>query len=92
MSQIGLTMIGFFASAFAAVSLVDGMQALLRASGWTPGLAGGTALIVVTIILALFTIVFAELIPKSIALASPERFALVLGRPSTSSPAPWGRS
>ena len=80
-AQIGLTMIGFFASAFAAVSLVDRLQALLQSLGMDAGAAGGTALIVVTIILALFTIVFAELIPKSIALASPERFALVLARP-----------
>jgi putative hemolysin len=80
-SQIGLTMIGFFASAFAAVSLVDRLQALLETFGLDSGAAGGTALIVVTIILALFTIIFAELIPKSIALASPERFALVLARP-----------
>jgi putative hemolysin len=80
-AQIGLTFIGFFASAFAAVSLVSGLQTLLEGFGMTAGAAGGTALIVVTIILALFTIIFAELIPKSIALASPERFALVLSRP-----------
>jgi putative hemolysin len=80
-SQIGLTFIGFFASAFAAVSLVDGLQRLLESAGMQEGPAGGTALIVVTVILALFTIVFAELIPKSIALANPERFALVLSRP-----------
>jgi CBS domain containing-hemolysin-like protein len=49
--------------------------------GVNEGAAETVALIVVTIILALFTIVFAELIPKSIALASPERFALVLARP-----------
>ena len=36
---------------------------------------------VVTIILALFTIVFAELVPKTLALASPERFALTLAPP-----------
>jgi putative hemolysin len=80
-AQIGLTFIGFFASAFAAVSLVSGLQTLLEGFGMAAGAAGGTALIVVTIILALFTIIFAELIPKSIALASPERFALVLSRP-----------
>jgi putative hemolysin len=80
-SQIGLTFIGFFASAFAAVSLVDGLQGLLQGFGMDAATAGGTSLIVVTIILALFTIVFAELIPKSIALASPERFALALSRP-----------
>ena len=32
-------------------------------------------------ILALFTIVFAELVPKTLALANPERFALALSRP-----------
>ena len=80
-SQIGLTMIGFFASAFAAVSLVDGLEGLLESFGMEAGSAGGLALLIVTVILALFTIVFAELIPKSIALASPERFALILAAP-----------
>jgi CBS domain containing-hemolysin-like protein len=80
-AQIGLTFIGFFASAFAAVSLVDGLQRLLEGAGMETGAAGGLALVIVTVILALFTIVFAELIPKSIALASPERFALALSRP-----------
>jgi putative hemolysin len=80
-AQIGLTFIGFFASAFAAVSLVSGLEGLLTSLGMAADAAGGTALIVVTVILALFTIIFAELIPKSIALASPERFALILSRP-----------
>jgi putative hemolysin len=80
-AQIGLTFIGFFASAFAAVSLATGLQSLLQGFGMDAGSAGGTALVIVTIILALFTIVFAELIPKSIALASPERSALILSRP-----------
>ena len=80
-SQLGLTFIGFFASAFAAVSLVTGLASLLESFGVAPGSAESAALIVVTIILALFTIVFAELIPKAIALGAPERFALVLSRP-----------
>ena len=37
--------------------------------------------IVVTIILALFTIVFAELVPKTLALANAERFAIALSLP-----------
>jgi putative hemolysin len=80
-SQIGLTTIGFFASAFAAVSLADGLQRLLESFGVEAGTAGGISLLVVTVVLALFTIIFAELIPKSIALGSPERFALILARP-----------
>ena len=80
-SQLGLTLIGFFASAFAAVSLVDGLAALLESFGVAPSSAESVSLIVVTILLAMFTIVFAELIPKAIALGAPERFALVLSRP-----------
>jgi putative hemolysin len=80
-AQIGLTFIGFFASAYAAVSLVDGLRRLLQSAGVDPGASAAIALIVVTVILALFTIVFAELIPKSLALSNPERYALVLSRP-----------
>ena len=34
-----------------------------------------------TILLALFTIVFAELVPKTLALANAERFAIALSLP-----------
>ncbi len=80
-SQLGLTLIGFFASAFAAVSLVGGLSSLLISLGVGQSQAESASLIVVTILLALFTIVFAELIPKAIALGAPERFALILSRP-----------
>ncbi len=80
-AQIGLTFIGFFASAFAAVSLVDGLRKLLESAGMEASGASLLALIVVTIILSLFTIVFAELVPKTLALSNPERYALVLAVP-----------
>ncbi len=80
-SQLGLTVIGFFASAYAAVNLADGLQRLLESAGVPESTATLVALAVVTVILALFTIVFAELVPKTLALAHPERFALALARP-----------
>jgi putative hemolysin len=80
-SQLGLTMIGFFASAYAAVSLVDSLAGLLREVPALAGSADGIALVVVTILLALFTIVFAELVPKTLALAHPEPFATSLAGP-----------
>jgi putative hemolysin len=80
-SQLGLTVIGFFASAFAAVSLADSLAALIANLGVDRGTADTTALILVTVVLALFTIVFAELVPKTIALASAERFAITLAPP-----------
>jgi putative hemolysin len=80
-SQLGLTVIGFFASAFAAVSLVDGLARLLVDAGLDSGTARTVGLLVVTVILALFTIVFAELVPKTLALAHAERVAISLSGP-----------
>ncbi len=80
-SQLGLTLLGFFASAYAAVSLADGLAGLLvRVDALRDG-AHAISLVIVTIVIALFTIVFAELVPKSLALAHTERFALSLSQP-----------
>jgi putative hemolysin len=79
--QLGLTFIGFLASAFAAISLSQGLGRFLVSAGVEAGTADGVSLLIVTVILALFTIVFAELVPKTLALTHPERFALVLAGP-----------
>ncbi len=78
MVQLGVTFVGFLASAIAAVTLTVELTHFL--AGF-PGLAGSAepvALVVVTLLLALFTIVFGELVPKSLALAYTEGFALRL--------------
>ena len=80
-AQIGLTFLGFFASAYAAVSLTDRLTGLLEQIDLFKGSAAGIALVIVTILLAGFTIVFGELVPKTLALAFPERFALAVSRP-----------
>jgi putative hemolysin len=80
-SQLGLTVIGFFASAYAAVSLTEQLTGLLAGAGVDRGTAEGASLIIVTVLLALFTIVFAELVPKTLALANSERFAFTLSLP-----------
>jgi putative hemolysin len=80
-SQLGLTVIGFFASAYAAVSLTEQLTGLLSGAGVDRGTAEGASLIIVTVLLALFTIVFAELVPKTLALANSERFAFALSLP-----------
>jgi len=78
--QVGITFLGFLASAFAAVSLVDGMQEALDDLGLPAGVASTLALIVVTGLLTLFTIVFGELVPKQIGLAHSERVAFTFSR------------
>ena len=74
--QIGINFLGFLASAFAAVSLVDGMEGWLAQFGPLQDIAGGLALLLVTVLLTLFTIVFGELVPKQIGLAHAERVAM----------------
>ena len=78
--QIGINFLGFLASAFAAVSLVDGMAAWLATFGPLEDLANGLALVVVTVLLTLFTIIFGELVPKQIGLAHAERVAMSTSR------------
>jgi putative hemolysin len=79
--QLVITFVGFLASAFAAVSLVAGLQRFFEGLGLGSEAAAAIALVIVTVILSLFTIVFGELVPKTLALAHPERFALTLARP-----------
>ena len=79
--QLCLTFVGFFASAYAAVSLTDRLTNLLEQVPAIAGSATGISLVVVTALLALFTIVFGELVPKTVALAHAERLAILSARP-----------
>src|SRR6187551_752176 len=78
--QLVITFVGFLAAAFAGQSIAEALAAaltpLLGASA-----AGGVSIIVVTLAVAVVTAVFGELIPKTLALAHAERYALVLARP-----------
>ena len=75
-TQVGLTFLGFLASAYAAVNLTTSLETALEP--FLGGTAAAVALVVVTLLLSLFTIVFGELVPKSLALAHTEQFALRL--------------
>jgi len=77
--QLGLTVLGFFASAYAAVNLSTELATFLRPA--IGGSSDGIALLIVTVLLALFTIVFGELVPKSIGLAYAERLSMLVAGP-----------
>jgi putative hemolysin len=79
--QIGVTFIGFLAAAFAGVNLSQPLADVLIAAGLGADTAGAIALIIVTVIVSLVTIVFGELVPKTLALAHPEGFATGLAVP-----------
>jgi len=80
-AQIGVTFVGFLASAFAAVNLADRLAVVLKDVPVLKDAAGGVALLVITILLSGFFIVFGELVPKTVALARPDRVALALAGP-----------
>ena len=81
--QIGLTFLGFLASAVGAVSLSGRLADLVRLIplDLIRGAAGDISFVLVTLLIALASIIFGELVPKTLALGSPDRFALIVARP-----------
>ncbi len=79
--QLGLTFVGFLAAAFAGASLVDDLAGFFRAIPFLANSADLIALLVVTALVSLFTVVFGELVPKAIALANADRLAVLFAGP-----------
>jgi putative hemolysin len=79
--QLGITFIGFLAAAFAGASLARGLEGFFATIPAVEAYATALALLIVTALLSFFTIVFGELVPKTLALATPERYALLLAGP-----------
>ena len=79
--QLGITFIGFLAAAFAGASLADGLVTFFEGIPALRPYATALGLLIVTALLSFFTIVFGELVPKTIALSRPERYALLLAAP-----------
>ncbi|MCK0195993.1 hemolysin family protein [Ancylobacter sp. 6x-1] len=73
--QIGITLIGILAGAFSGATLGDMLGTWLKTKGIAPGLADGIAYVVVVGIITYFSLVIGELIPKRLALQSPEKLA-----------------
>lgn len=77
--QIGLTMVGFLASAFTAISVAELATGWLVSIGVPADTAKPIAVVTMTAALSLFTIVFGEIAPKSLAMQHAERLALSFG-------------
>ena len=77
--QIGITLAGFLGSAFAADNFASGLADWLRNScGITAvplNVLNTLSVIVITLILSYFTLVFGELVPKRIAMKRTEQVA-----------------
>ena len=75
--QIGITLAGFLSSAFASDAFADKLAPILNS--WMPFLSldtwRGIAIILITIILSFFTLVFGELVPKRLAMKYYEKIS-----------------
>ena len=78
--QVGITLAGFLASAFAAENFSDPLVNWLVGLGVTiaPSTLNTIAVVVITLILSYFTLVFGELVPKRVAMRKAEQLALVM--------------
>lgn len=79
--QLGITFIGFLASAYAAVSLTLTLERVFSRIEALEPYSEALALVIVTAVLSIVTIIFGELVPKSYALRHSERLALLLAAP-----------
>ena len=80
--QVAITLAGFLGSAFAADTFAEPLVVFLVESGLpiAPAVIKSVCVVLITLILAYFNIVFGELIPKRLALKNSEKIALSLAR------------
>lgn len=75
--QIGITFAGFLSSAFASETFASELAPILN--NWMPSISltmwNNISIIVITIILSYFTLIFGELVPKRIAMKYGEKIA-----------------
>ena len=75
--QVGVTLAGFLSAAFGAARLAVPVSDALVGAGMPEGASDTVALVLVTLIISYFSLVFSELAPKRLALQRPERIAML---------------
>jgi len=81
--QIGLTLVSSMAAAVGGVAAVEFLKPIIQEIPF-PALqkaSEGIALAIVVITISYFTLILGELVPKSLALRNPERFAVWVALP-----------
>ncbi len=74
--QVGVTLSGFLSSAVAADKFAGMLADALSFIPISKGIISGVSLVVITLILSYFTLIFGELVPKRVAMKNPEKVAL----------------
>lgn len=81
--QIGITLAGFLASAFASESFADPIVKAIMAAEVpvSESVVKTISMVVITLILAYFTLVLGELVPKRLAMKKAESIAMIVASP-----------
>lgn len=79
--QIGITVVGATAAAFSGAAIAARLSPALTVLGISPQRAHEFALALVVALVSYLSLVFGELVPKSLALRSGEIYALFVARP-----------
>ena len=76
--QVAITLAGMLSSAFAAESFATPLAAALATTGIPENILKSVCVLIITVILAYFNLVFGELVPKRVAMKKSEALALGL--------------
>jgi putative hemolysin len=79
--QIAITFLGFLASAVGAISLSGALASLIALVPPLEEAAQEISFVLITLLIALASIIIGELVPKTLALTFADRFALIVARP-----------
>src|SRR4051795_11408825 len=79
--QSGITLIAIFAGAFSGASLGEPMTQRVQSLGLEPETAHTVGFGLVIVLTTYFSLVIGEIVPKQIALRSPEPIAVAMSRP-----------
>lgn len=79
--QVGVTISGFLASAVAADTFTEYIVYFFRDSSISTSTIKAVSLVVITLFLSYFTLVFGELVPKRLAMQNFEKISFTVSRP-----------
>lgn len=93
-TQFGITLIGILTGVFGGDQIGEELRAPLETLPYVGAYAGPAAVILTVIAITYLTLVFGELVPKQLALRSPERLAVQVAGPisilaKVAAPAIW---
>lgn len=79
--QIGITLIGILTGLFGGSTIAKRLDLILSDIAWLDAYSTQLSVLIVVIIITFLTLVLGELVPKRIALAIPEKYAMVVAFP-----------